>query len=107
MFARATIRSVLRAVDEVRQLPRALRFFGCASPKPYPHRKSGDSLARQLEEKTWMGSTVREILSCRERPQYEDGGTSLFVPTLHWCGLSSSIVTMMQSPKSGTRKNKA
>jgi transcriptional regulator with XRE-family HTH domain len=27
--------------------------------------------------------------------------------TLHWCGLSSSIVTMMQPPKSGTRKNEA
>jgi len=33
-----------------------------------PHRKSGDSLARQLEEKTWMGPTGREILSCGERP---------------------------------------
>jgi hypothetical protein len=29
--------------------------LSCASPKLYPHRKSGDSRTRQLEEKTWMG----------------------------------------------------
>src|SRR5882762_5203060 len=50
-----------------------------------PHRKSGDSLARQLEEKTGMGPTGREILSCGECPHelriytyIKDGGTSLF-----------------------------
>jgi hypothetical protein len=82
----------------------------CALPKLYPHRKSGDSRTRQLEEKTWMGPQG-EILFCGERPpalRIDIGmeETSRFGPMLHWCGLSSSIVTMMQPARSGTRKNK-
>ena len=45
----------IQIVTNPGKLSRCLPNVGCASPKLYPHRKSGDSLARQLEEKTWRG----------------------------------------------------
>src|SRR5882724_2570682 len=100
----------------VRGMEQQTTFLGCVAlqvvlrQNSNPHRKSGDSLARQLEEKTGMGPTGREILSCGERPHelriymriYKGWRNLALWTTLHWCGcgLSSSIVTMMQPPKS-------
>ncbi len=73
--------------------PEIMKEHDCLKRRPGCDRRARNSLLRRT--------------SARAAQIYKDGGTSFFGRRYIGAELSGSIVTMMQPPKSGTRKNKA